>query len=112
MHLLHELSESVEGGPRVLVTIVAATGHTPRKAGARMLRYADGTATGTIGGGILEVKTLEIATEIMRIGGTRLVRFELTEDAAEDVDMICGGCLTLFIEKIDDPDIDSDRAHG
>jgi xanthine dehydrogenase accessory factor len=49
------LAEALERGEEVaLVTIVAATGSTPQRVGAKMLVYPDGRTVGTIGGGCYE----------------------------------------------------------
>ena len=42
-------------GRLAMVTLAATRGSAPREAGARMLVNPDGTFTGTIGGGTLEI---------------------------------------------------------
>ena len=42
------------GEPAALVTIVATTGSTPQRVGAKMLVFGDGRIVGTIGGGCYE----------------------------------------------------------
>ncbi len=49
------------GRPAVLVTLVSSQGSTPRKQGARMLVYADGSSEGSVGGGALELRATELA---------------------------------------------------
>ena len=48
----------------VLVTVVTASGSTPREAGCKMVVTAD-RLHGTIGGGHLEFRALEIARELL-----------------------------------------------
>jgi xanthine/CO dehydrogenase XdhC/CoxF family maturation factor len=40
--------------PCALVTVAMTTGSVPREAGSKMLVYADGTISGTVGGGKFE----------------------------------------------------------
>ena len=50
--LLDELLATLSAGlPCACCTVVATRGSTPQKAGAMMLAYADGTQSGTLGGG-------------------------------------------------------------
>ncbi|GAH56770.1 unnamed protein product [marine sediment metagenome] len=55
-----------EGEAAALVTIVSATGSTPREEGAKMLVKADGSILGTIGGGSLEAQVIEEAVKVIR----------------------------------------------
>ena len=47
-----------------VATIVRAAGSTPRKEGAKMLVFADGTIRGTIGGGLCENAVIHRAAEL------------------------------------------------
>ena len=87
------------GEPRVLATISATRGSTPRKAGAHMLLRPDGTFTGTIGGGCGEAEVWQDAMETMQDGQPRLVVVDLTQPVDGD-DKICGGVMDIFIERI------------
>ena len=52
-------------GDAVLVTIREARGSTPRDAGTQMIIFADGTFTGTIGGGTLEWRVIAEAQRLL-----------------------------------------------
>ena len=55
MTVWSHIVRSLEGGePCALVTVATARGSTPRESGARMVVWADGRFSGTIGGGTLE----------------------------------------------------------
>ncbi len=93
----------------VLVTLTEQSGSAPRSAGARMLVLADGSILGTIGGGRYEAEAIEAALVLHRMGagasgaplGTRpgiLLAYSL--HGVEDMDMICGGALTLLLEYL------------
>ena len=56
------------GENTVLCTILASSGSAPRGAGAKMAVFADGRASGTIGGGSVERIAAEQAQELLREG--------------------------------------------
>ena len=86
----------------VLCTIVASSGSSPRGEGAKMAVFADGTATGTIGGGAVERKSQEYARELLRSGGASLVHaFRLSPNEVQDIGMICGGNVTVAFQVLD-----------
>lgn len=79
-----------------LCTVVATTGSTPRKAGAKMLVFPDKTINGTIGGGSVEKEVIEKAIELLNSNTPQLLHFQLKQD----LDMYCGGTMDVFIEPI------------
>ena len=89
-----------EGKEAALVTVVLATGSTPREEGAKMLVRADGSILGTIGGGSLEAQVIEEAVKVIKQGKPKRLHFALTAKEAEEVGMVCGGELEVFIEPI------------
>ena len=84
------------GGRGVLATVVEVRGSVPGAVGARMLVHPDGSIHGTVGGGALEHAVRERAPEILARGQARLERFDL----GADLDMGCGGFVTVFMEPI------------
>jgi len=90
----------------VLVTVVATSGSTPRKAGARMLVNAQGPMPekpedfphpeGTIGGGAIEVTGLRLAWEAWQQGHPVLRVVPLTAQLG----MCCGGTMTLLAQPV------------
>jgi len=89
-----------EGEEAALVTIVSATGSTPREEGAKMLVKADGSILGTIGGGSLEAQVIEEAIKVIGQGKPKRLRISLTAKEVEEEGMLCGGELEVFIEPI------------
>jgi len=89
-----------EGEEAALVTIVSATGSTPREEGAKMLVKADGSILGTIGGGSLEAQVIEEAIRVIRQGKPKRLHIGLTAREVEEEGMLCGGELEVFIEPI------------
>jgi len=81
-------------------TIVTHEGSTPRSAGSKMLLRADGTMHGTVGGGLVEAQVLAAAAQVLEDGEPRLLNFDLTGEMAAGADMVCGGKLRVFLERI------------
>jgi xanthine dehydrogenase accessory factor len=83
--------------PAVLVTVAIVEGSVPREPGAKMLVTAAGFA-GTIGGGHLEHRAIEIARAMLEQGGLpRLERFPLGPSLGQ----CCGGIAHLVFEVAD-----------
>lgn len=102
-----ELLEAGEG--LVLATISSHAGSTPRTSGTRMVIRDDGSIIGTIGGGLVEAKTIQAAKEIFSTGHTRELDFDLSRrDVAQGMDLICGGKTRIRLEYIS-PNKDSIR---
>ena len=80
----------------VQCTIVETKGSTPRKVGAKMLVFEDGSIQGTIGGGNLEKKVIENALEQIKAGKPKLFKHDLLHQH----NMCCGGTMLIYIEPI------------
>lgn len=92
--------------PAVLVTVAAVKGSAPREAGAKMLVRAGGF-DGTIGGGHLEQRALEIARAMLQTGGgAHVERFPLGPSLGQ----CCGGVAWLAFEHADAGQLDVLRA--
>ena len=100
--VLTELVKALERGEEVaLVTIVAAQGSTPQRVGAKMIVFPDGRTVGTIGGGCYENDAFWKAKEALQARKPQLVRYDLTDDFAEESGLICGGQMTVYIEPVE-----------
>src|SRR3989442_4412698 len=96
------VAEPLERGEAAaLVTIVAAHGSTPQRVGAKMLVFADGRTVGTIGGGCYENDAFGKAREAILSRKPQLVRYELSDDFAQETGLICGGQMDVYIEPIE-----------
>src|SRR4051812_49523526 len=89
------------GEPAALVTIVATTGSTPQRVGAKMLVFGDGRIVGTIGGGCYENDAFGKAREAILSRAPQLVHYELDDDFAQETGLICGGQMDVYIEPIE-----------
>lgn len=89
------------GGEAVLATVISTKSHTPRDIGTKMLIMGDGTSIGTIGGGGLEHKLINEAKKIIKEGKPKILHFDLTGKKNDNnIDMICGGMMDVFVEPI------------
>jgi len=85
-----------EGIPAAMATIIEASGSTPRRAGTRMVVYADGRVFGTVGGGRLELETIQTAHDVIAAGEPQSIRPLLSDDSG----MCCGGGVELFVDPL------------
>jgi len=81
-----------------LLTILTTNGPVPRETGAKMAISYEGRTAGTIGGGCAESDVMQDARTIIRAGGWMTKTVDMT-DSAEDDGMVCGGTMTVIIEK-------------
>src|SRR5260370_11992479 len=96
------LTQALERGDEAgLVTIVPAQGATPQRVGAKMLVFADGRTVGTIGGGCYENDAFWKAKESIQSRKPQLVKYDLTDDFAEESGLICGGNMQVYIEPLE-----------
>ncbi len=89
------------GEAAALITVVATSGSTPQRVGAKMIAWADGRTEGTIGGGCYENDALGKAREAMRLRRPRLVHYTLNDDLAAESGLICGGQMDVYIEPLE-----------
>ena len=82
------------GEPYVLATVIAHSGSSPRKSGAKMLVRGDGSALGTVGGGRIEQETMAAARMALSSGEACTLEFFLTEEHG----YACGGSMSVFVE--------------
>lgn len=89
----------------VLVTLTENSGSAPRKTGAWMLVGTEGRILGTIGGGAVELRSVEKAMDLLQEKRSDLHPFYLNTNTREDIGMICGGDVTALFQFIgaDDP---------
>jgi xanthine dehydrogenase accessory factor len=80
----------------VLVTLVEAIGSAPQDSGAKMVVTNSGNRYGTVGGGRLEYRAVELARTILDRKSERLTLVNWNLKA--DVGMTCGGRVKLLFE--------------
>jgi xanthine dehydrogenase accessory factor len=85
-----------DGAAFVVVILADALGSTPQDTGAKMLVTPAGLHSGTIGGGKVEAKAIEVAAELLA-SNTSTPRF-VNWALKTDVGMTCGGSVKLYFE--------------
>lgn len=89
-----------ERRPCALATVVASKGSVPRGPGAKMLVYADGTTSGTVGGGKFESLVITEARTAIREGKPQLKHYLLREGEPQSFGAICGGEVDVFVDPL------------
>lgn len=97
---MRRLTAEHEGG--ALVTIMATTGSTYRREGAKMLCLKDGSMIGSISGGCLESDAYEVSLEVVERNEPQIVNYDTS---AEDenvwgLGLGCNGSVEVLIEPI------------
>ena len=97
--ILEELLEAKTSGREcVLATVAATKGSVPRQAGTRMIVYASGAISGTIGGGKFEALVIEDSLATLQTGKPELKTYLLREGSPTSFGAICGGEVTALLE--------------
>ncbi|MCP4458136.1 MAG: hypothetical protein GY816_08970 [Cytophagales bacterium] len=96
--LYKEIEEVRKGGTKAALCIIVNTkGSTPRKVGAKMIVYNDGSIKGTIGGGNLEKNVIHNAGTQIEDGEPKIFKHDLLHQHS----MCCGGSVEIYIEPIE-----------
>jgi xanthine dehydrogenase accessory factor len=83
-----------------LATIVEVRGSIPSHEAAKLLVRDDGSIAGTVGGGCVEAEVWSAARQVIETGRSQRLSFDLSQQAASDNGLICGGQLDVFIEPV------------
>jgi len=106
--ILQALLERLARGENLVqASILTHEGSTPRSAGSRMLLGQGPDAAsvriiaGTVGGGLVEAQVMRSGAEVLADGQCRVQHFDLTKELAANADMICGGRLSILLERLE-----------
>ena len=89
-----------EGQKCAVATIVQVNGSIPSFESAKMLVREDGSMMGTVGGGCVEADVWNAAREVIETEKPKHLSFSLSQEAAYDEGLICGGQLNIFVEPV------------
>jgi xanthine dehydrogenase accessory factor len=99
--LLENIERALRGGQALAYTALVETrGSTPQKAGASMLVFADGSQTGTLGGGCVEAEVKRRALRLIDQGDIELLTFQLDDNYGWDDGLICGGRMKMLVDPL------------
>jgi xanthine dehydrogenase accessory factor len=94
--------ESESRRPLVVASVVKDSGSVPRRAGAKMLVYADGRTRGTVGGGVFEQLVIRDALAALREGASRTKAYSFNPrgSGTDAFGAVCGGRAEIFLEVV------------
>lgn len=87
-----------------LATILLKKGSAPRGEGTKMIIKKDFSIIGTIGGGLSEALTIKSSKDVFESKSFAIKYFNLSNDDAASLGMVCGGEEKVLIEYIDAQD--------
>lgn len=90
---LARMAASNEDG--VLVTVVRTRLSTPRHEGSKMVVHANGSVTGSVGGGRSEARVIEEAKLVFGDRKCRMLELNLAKGLG-----VCGGNMEVFLEPV------------
>ncbi|MCB2155533.1 XdhC/CoxI family protein [bacterium] len=96
-----KIVEWTRQGKRIaVISVIETKGSTPRKPGTKMLVTSDMEIFGTIGGGCVEADVIFAARDVLKTLVPRVVRVDIKAKSAEEMDMLCGGEISLYVEPV------------
>ncbi|HJM99576.1 MAG TPA: XdhC family protein [Acidimicrobiales bacterium] len=91
------LSRVANRKPVVLCTVINSNRSVPRKAGAKMLVFEDGSTHDTIGGGEMESRVISEAIKAIKEKKPRQLNYALVNPSEGDPG-VCGGEVAIYLE--------------
>lgn len=99
--IIPDLDQWSSGGQQVaLATVVDTWGSSPRPVGSKMGITASGGVSGSVSAGCVEGAVVEEGQAILRKGGIRLLHYGVSDDAAFEVGLMCGGKIEIFVRRL------------
>lgn len=89
-----------EGKSVAIATVVQTWGSAPRPAGSKMAVSSAGEMAGSVSGGCVEGAVVEEALGVLKAGVPKSLHYGVTDDAAWEVGLACGGQLDLLVEPL------------
>lgn len=109
LHLWQFISQRLKAHQNlILLTVTASTGSSPGRQGFKMVVDETGAMAGSIGGGIMEVKLVELAKEYLKNGTTApLLKRQIHNKTAprDQSGMICSGEQTVVFTPLEKRDL-------
>ena len=99
--LLPEIDRWRARGERVaLATLVAARRTSPRPVGSKLAVSEGGELAGSVSGGCVEADVVLAAQEVLAGAPPRLLTYGISDEAALQVGLSCGGEIDVFVEPL------------
>ena len=89
-----------EGKAVAIATIIKTWGSAPRAAGSKMAVCSDGSMVGSVSGGCVESAVVQEALSVVKAGKPKRLHYGVTDEAAWEVGLACGGQIDLWVEPL------------
>jgi xanthine dehydrogenase accessory factor len=89
-----------EGKPVAIATIIETWGSAPRPIGSKMVVNSDGAMAGSVSGGCVESAVVQEALSVLKDGKPKRLHYGVTDEAAWEVGLACGGQMDLWVEPL------------
>lgn len=89
-----------EGLGVALATVIRTWGSSPRPAGSKLAVNHRGEFVGSVSGGCIEAAVIHQAFEVIGGEPPRVIEFGVTDEAAWEVGLACGGRVEIYLEAI------------
>ena len=83
-----------------LATVVNTFRSAPRDPGAALAVSGGGEVVGSVSGGCVEGAVYELAHDVLQTGRPVTQTYGVSDDAAFEVGLTCGGIIDLFVEQV------------
>jgi xanthine/CO dehydrogenase XdhC/CoxF family maturation factor len=90
-----------DGRAVALATVVATWGSSPRPIGSQLAVDERGNMLGSVSGGCIEGAVVHEARAVMATGAPKLLEYGVTDEAAWEVGLACGGTVRVFVERLE-----------
>lgn len=84
-----------------LATVLRTWGSAPRGAGSLLAVNGEGVFVGSVSGGCVESAVVHEALAVIESGEPRLLEFGVTNEAAWEVGLACGGQIQVYVERVE-----------
>jgi xanthine dehydrogenase accessory factor len=93
-----------------LATVVDTKKSAPQPVGTKMAVNDVGELVGAVSGGCVEGAVVQVAEGILRGDEPQLVSYGIADEDAWDVGLPCGGEISIWVERYEDPGLQADFA--
>src|SRR6476660_10416887 len=89
-----------DGRGVALATVIQTWGSAPQPVGSKMLIDGDGNFLGSVSGGCVEAAVIAEAPDVLADGKAKTLRYEVEDDKAWQVGLVCGGAIRILLEPL------------
>jgi xanthine/CO dehydrogenase XdhC/CoxF family maturation factor len=84
-----------------VATVLTTWGSSPRPAGSQLVVNDESDFLGSVSGGCVEASVIEASVDVIRSGEPRFLSFGVTNEAAWELGLACGGRVEIYLERLD-----------